>query len=317
MKQHLIKEFLPKGSDRENHESNRYSIYKNPDPQLREEIKNFKIDSSKVTLGWPEKEWTIAEYEGDEVKCTAGRDVKYFPLEEIKRALQNNLEYQRNQKYFPHNYFKKGFGIISFLSKYEGGMTLKKIDLSDGSSLGKFVGATITMNPTKVECYETFYDYEVRKSDNQLYMRASVSGRLMNLYFNDDGDYVNRNYNENLNYYKCEDISPTIVVEHFMKELKKLSKSFIFGGGKYYTEKYCIKPYGHNADENHRETEFGVELHPVRPDGITYKQYRGTTYKLPKKIVEVNSDVLIGDVMNRMPSIMKKLLDLQLEPVNT
>jgi hypothetical protein len=308
MKQHLIKEFLPEDSTRDDHESNRYSIYKNPDPKLRKEIKNFKIDTSKVTLGWPEKEWTILEYEDKEVKCQSGRNIQYFQRSEVNLALKENLEYQRNQKYQPHEYFKKHFGIISHLTKHSGYMSLQKIDMNGAMAKGQLVGMGGNFDPTTVEAYETFYEYKVESRDEEITLSADVSGQMMNIYFDANGDYVNRNYNENLNYYVNEDISPDIVMEYFIRQLKKLGSKLQFANGKYYTPKYCIVPYAYDG-ENSRDIQFGVQLHPVRPDEKSYKQWRGNVIKLPKKLTEVSSKQLIEDVMSKMPPSIKKMFE--------
>jgi hypothetical protein len=90
-----------------------YSVYKNPDSELREKIKNFKPDQAKVTMGWPEKTWDILEWEDKEVKCQSGRNTSYFPIEEIKEALANQEKLERNLKFPAYKHFKDAFGIIS------------------------------------------------------------------------------------------------------------------------------------------------------------------------------------------------------------
>ncbi len=277
-------------------DSNNYSIYTNPDEKLRAEIASFNIPTDVITLGWPEKEWKIIGYEEDEVKCQSGRNISYFPKKEIEQALSSNLEEKRNQKYQAYNYFKNAFGIISFFYDEKGYMKLRKIDLQSAFSTLDMVtpGVTNKVNTMSVQFYNNFYEYEL--SDIELTYREM--GCTLNLYFNSDGDYVNRDYNENLNQYKCEDISPKILYESFKNKILKIGK-LQHCKGKYYTDKYCFIPYFY---EERGEFKLGVEKVPVRDDKKSYQEYSGQPiYKRPAKTDEVNSSHLWETILKLMP----------------
>ena len=66
--------------------------------ELKKKIAAFKIEkSNEVIIGWPEKTWTIEALEGDEYKCTNGKNVHYFSKVEIeeKQKIIFNFLYEK------------------------------------------------------------------------------------------------------------------------------------------------------------------------------------------------------------------------------
>lgn len=295
--------------------SNTFSVYENPDKKLKEEIASFDIDRSKVTLGWPEKEWEILEWEKDEVKCKHGRDISYFKRQEIEEALTENLEDARNKKHQAYQHFKKAFGIISYIKKYNNKIYgLRKIDLSGAIPFGMDEKRMFPINTRSVEFYRTFFDYDLNIGDDSIYLKTSESGCSLNLYFDKNGNYVNRDYNEDFNLYECEDVSPLILFENFEKSIKKL-EGLQYSRGKYYTDKFCYIPY---YNESRGDLELGVEIIPVREDGKSYQKYSGhPIYKRPAKLEYKTSEDLLEDVKSLMTPKFKWLLNLEKELVES
>lgn len=304
MKEYQIKRVLPEGSTYNNY----YTTYRNPDPKLRKEIASFKLPDNKVTLGWPEKEWTIVEYEKDEVKCQSGRNTNYFPIDEVKEALERNLNYKRNQKYQPHKYFKEHFGIISKVYKDKKSLYIQVLDMTDAATIGGFVGIDKSLDPTGVEFYGYFYDVNLEWYDDSIKFNVSKHASSMNIWFNEDGDYVNRDYNQNLNEFKNEGADLKSVLEHWRKNLIKVyGKEIEHLNGKYFINDQCLVPYVY--DNGDRSPEFGIEIYKSEDKGKTYKKWRSLSIKKPKKTEWVNGDHLWNKLMEMMPKQFRNVLE--------
>ena len=83
MKKHYLKK--GGGTTLLGHKDTGYSVYKNPDDKLREEIKNFKGDQTKVTLGWPEKNGTLLSGRKKKLSVKAAEMLATFQLKKLKR----------------------------------------------------------------------------------------------------------------------------------------------------------------------------------------------------------------------------------------
>lgn len=308
MKKHLIHRTK---REKESSYDNTYSTYRNPDEALRKEIQDFKIDETKITLGWPEKDWTIVAYEGDEVKCKSGKNIHYFPLEEVKKAQKENHQYQLNQKYQAYKYFKQHFGIVSELyrDKEYGGVHLTRIDIQSGLSTGSLVGIERDLNPMNVEFYGDEHEYDFRCYGDEIELEVNpYRGTSMNLYFNKDGDYVNRDYNVDLNKYKQNDISPDVVLKAFEEKILSLG-TLQYSHGKYFSRKFCYIPFAYSDENGGRDIKCGVELIPAQ-DEITYKKYRTPAIKLPKKPEKKTGKDLLEHLYSIMPAKMKEAFSI-------
>jgi hypothetical protein len=202
-----------------------YSVYKNPNAELREEIKNFKPDQTKVTMGWPEKTWDIIDWEDKEVKCQNGRNTSYFPINEVKEALKDNEELQRNLKFPAYEYFKQSFGIVSSVEDWGDGKKVSILDLQSHIRMGNY-------NPTSVEHYNFEYEGEL-SSYNELAIELSKGCTSMAIYFNENGDYMNRDYNLNLNNYECKEENLGLILEALRDKILALGE-VMYAKGNYY-----------------------------------------------------------------------------------
>jgi len=302
MKKHLIRE------TKEKDEEERYSTYKNPDAKLRKEIASFKLPCNKVTLGWPEKEWTILEYEKDEVKCRSGRNTNYFPIDEVKEALEENLKYERNQKYQPHKYFKKHFGIVSKIYKHQKSLSINMLDMTDAATVGSLVGMKDLLDPTGVEFYGYFYNIQLDWREDSIKLKVSRHASSMNIWFDENGDYVNRDYNQNLNEFKNEEADLKMVLAYWRKNLiKSYGKEIEHLNGKYYIKDECLVPYIY--DDGDRDPIFGIDIYKSEDKGKTYKKWREKSIKKPKKTEWVNIDHLWNKLMEIMPTNYRDILN--------
>lgn len=287
MKKHLIKQIENKRGDA----GSGYSIYKNPDPVLRKQIAEFKSEKNTITMGWPAVEWEIKKYVKDEVKCVRGKDVKYFPKAEVDEAITETLAYERNQKFQPHQYFKKHFGIVSYLWKAGNDITLVKLDLVKGYGM---LGSDKPVDPLTVQVYDTAYSYEVNDYEG-IILSVEEHPEMMNIYFDADGNYVNRNYNLNLNTYETKDIHQKVVLDFFEKRILSIGK-LEFASGKYFNAKFCYIPF---VDEK----SVGVQRIPVRADKRSYQKQSGyPIYKKPSKTESKTAKELLNHLHELKPA---------------
>ena len=283
---------------------NDFSIFENTNSDLKRKISEFKVSNSdEVKMGWPSKTWKIIEQDGEEVKCQEGRNITYFKLTDIEEALKDKLEYERNQKFKAFEHFKEAFGVISLFRKHEGHMMLRKIDLQNCIGLlGRRINLDLNAESQRVidtrgvEGYDTFYAYELN-SYKGIEISASASGGTLNLFFNSEGNYVNRDYNEDILMYSCEDISPTIIFKEFEKRILAI-KNLNHSKGKYYTDTHCYIPYFY---EERGDLKSGVEIVPIRYDKKTYQHMAGETiYKKPAVLEKSTSKEMLNDIKNKM-----------------
>lgn len=284
--------------------SNSYTTFKNPNDVLKRKISEFKIDQNSVKIGWPRTEWNIVEWESEEVKCMNGRNVSYFPKEKVIDALKEQLEYERNQSFKPHDHFKEAFGVISSYSENGDYAHLLKLDLKGDIP---FVGLDTdkTLDPLRVNFYTTFYDYSLSTYEG-IKLECGESGRSLSLYFNEDGNYVNRDYNLDMVNFECKDISPEIIMKKFEAMILK-AKNLKRSKNIFYNDEFCYVPYSYDERGDH---VLGVEIVPAR-DEKSYQMHSGRTiYKKPKTLVECTSSDLLNEVKGLMTDQFKSLFNV-------
>ncbi len=286
-----------------------YSIFENTNEELRTKIKNFKIDKSKVTLGWPERTWNVSELEGEEYKCTDGKNVQFFPIAKVEKAWEDMHQYSLNQEYPPYKYFKSCFGKLSSTFKDERHYSLKKIDLKEDEqhSIGKG-----ELDPTKVEFYWSFDRYSVYESNDYIEIEATIQrGSSLNLFFNNDGNFVNRDYNENLIDYKIKDVPPSTVLDQLKKMLNNIEGNIEECKGKFYTNKFCYVPYCYYDEADPNTIKLGFDKIPAEDkEGMSYKAYRVPRIKKPKTRNDSNSEAMFQTIIDKFPTIYKEIFNV-------
>lgn len=282
--------------------SDTYTIFNNPNTELKKQISNFKCDTNTVEMGWPSRKWTILEKDGDEYKCQSDRDISYFKVSDVEKNRIEYIEEQRNSKFLAFEHFKSCFGIIT---EYTPNYNLSILDLTDGMSMGRIVGMNTNINTMSVEAYFTQYEYEINKYQ-ELSLKCGVHGQNMCLYFTPYGDFINRDYNINLENYSQDTISPTVI----LNELKTLiynevgEKTLEYSKGIYYTSTHCYVIY-----TSEKNNEFGIEVIPVRHDGKSYQIHSGyTIYKKPAKTVQKTVNELWDELMSALTPLQKCLV---------
>lgn len=288
MKKHYLKKGVGETGLGDKEEG--YSIYKNPDENLREKIKNFKGDETKVSMGWPEETWDIIEWEDKEVKCQRGRNVSYFPIKEVKKALLEQAELQRNLKFPAYKHFKNAFGILSKLIKEKNYWNLNVLNIVDNAKIG------FEFRPMSVEHYRFSYEGELNFQDD-FSLKFQKSCPNMCFYFTSDGDYINRDYNEDLNTFNCEEISMKILLDEFKNKILNLKEVGFFRGNYYIGKRKYQISINREDHELYNEIEFGLY---------------GTEVKAkPKKMEFKSGEDIWNEIEKLIPEDMYKIYNLK------
>jgi hypothetical protein len=271
-------------------DENIYTFLKNINEELKKQILEFKPSDTRVSLGWPAKVWNIKEWEKHEVRCEEGRNIQYFPVNTVKEALKETQLYELNKKFKAFEHFKNTFGIISQLHKTKDQASLSKLNLINGCGL--LGGEIDTLN---VQGYEKFEEYSV-STYKGIAIEYRSYGSMLNLHFDMNGDFVNRDYNLDMHNYVREDISPKVVLNKF-KELILKIKNLKRSNNIYFNDDFRYKPY-YTRKDNFYEIEFGIDAVPAYGQDKYRNDGRGeTVYKKPTKYEETSSEQLYEDIL--------------------
>jgi hypothetical protein len=306
MKEHLINKET--ADDRDG-----YSIYANPNKALKQEIIDFVANyaPTEVTLGWPPKKWEIIEKDGEEYKLQSGRDVKYVSVVEVEETQAENLTTLVNEKFITGQHFHNSFGT---LYKYRDGeyAQLSIMDIKEVAGLTMGIKSERPFNNNDLCVYRTAFEYKIN-TYHALGIEINVHLPMMFLTFTMDGNFKNRNYNENLNSFSNTPVEPKIMLDDLKKRIrKKIGEAELTKaekGTNYFTRDFAFIPYSGVVRGTY---EFGVHIIPSRRDGKSYQNGSGNTiYKLPTKAVTTSVDSLIDDMMARIPDEVMKNFDLE------
>lgn len=279
-------------------EKNAYSIYENPNEELKKKIQSFTIDKTRVEVGFPAKEWEIVEYEGEEVKCKQGKNIHYFTKKEIEEALDYKFKFELNKTFLAYKYFRETYGIISQVREYNGelyGLTV--LDLQGPINLFR---EDADFNTLTVESYGPFCEFDIKHYEGFIIEESNGYYKSMNLYFNKEGDYVNRNYNENLDTYQSGDAPYRVVFNALADYISKFRELKYFRGN-YYVAGKKIKLF-------FREDERSENYYKRR-----YGFYELKSKSIPKKAENRTCEDLLNDIVALFPEDL--LAKFELEPL--
>lgn len=271
------------------------TIYKNIDLDLKKEIANFTCDLNTIPMGFPVEDWTIGEKDGNEYKCINGKNVKYFPIEEVEECRTLHLETMLNKKYLAYKYFKDTYGIIHSYSKNN---KLLILDLTDTI---KFDGINYELNTMSVNSYYHLFNYGI-STYMGIYIKPEVRGINMSLYFTPEGDFINRDYNINLSDFTQEYGEPAVIFDDFKNLIFKEigEKTLEYKNGKYFTNDVCYTL----ADTD----DIGIRFHKrIRDDHYQYRS-GSKIIKKPKKTEIRTKDDLWNHILNTLEPYQKCLL---------
>jgi len=313
MKQHLINKEVAEDSDG-------YSIYANPNKELKQEIIDFVANyaPTEVTIGWPPKKWEIIEKDGADYKLQSGRDTKYVSVIEVEEAKADGLKAAVNETFITGKYFHECFGTLYYYKECDTSPSLHIInitdvvDITDTTKFPNSMMAGTKFTNNDLNCYQSDVEYKM-ETYNEITMKVRPGVCGMFFSFTNDGDFRNRNYNKNLNYFNNTVIDPQIMLENFKNMIRTSigNKLVVKGlkGNNYFTDNMLYIPY---FVDDRGDYKFGVEMIKSRADGISYQECSGyTIYKKPSKTVDVTVDELINHIMSLIPVEVMNFFNLE------
>jgi hypothetical protein len=242
-----------------------HSIYENPNPDLIAEIKKFKSDYVSMFL------------------------------------TSNPKLLKLNLKFDAAKHFKEYFGLL-----YEYNPNNPTyLNILDLKSRHNFFGEGETADYTRPAVYFNLIEYAIRDTYDNFKFYIRCDGTTMGLFFDDFGNFVNRDYNLNLNKYSQTVISPTVILDKYKNDARlKFGESFEFAKNAYYSKDYRIVPYC-------SEHDFGFSIQKKRFDADGYQNHKGEKiYRITTQTVTKTFDELWEHLMTLLPSNFKTLLHL-------
>lgn len=255
MSDYVINTFMESERD-----SSKHTVFENPNKELKAMIMAFNPEINTYEKHFPPSIWDIGEIEDGQYKCTSGKNIQYFDVEEIESYRADKKIRLLNREFPPDKWFKKCFGIVTLLYADDNTLNYKQFDLND---FGKFCLPDDDVDYTSVNFFGTFTEYNLCKYyswHSPIGFKFERSGSsTMSLYFNTDGNFVNRDYNVKLQDYSCTDIS----YEYLLDELQEFvltfkpfdGDEFLYSRGKYYGAEYMYELIDLEYDITRRDDE--------------------------------------------------------------
>lgn len=208
-----------------------------------------------------------------------------------------------NQKFDASKHFIEDFGIVYHHdSSYQ---HLQYLYILAHEYRESFFGSGADSDFTRPAPHFNFSTFSTRTCNGELTFVIHRGGKIMCLYFDEIGNYLNRDYNINLNYFNQVAVSPTLILNDYKEYLKKCFGNIIeYDGKKFYTDKYCF--YSSIGSES-----FGFNYKYVRDCGDGYQNYKGEKIiRKPKKTELKDFDFVWEYLMNLVPTHFKTLLNI-------
>jgi len=260
------------GTDLYENRADTYTIFKNHNKDLVAKIKEL----AKTPFdGSVEGDWgvngKIESEMGDQYICM-GEDGKRFfidksDLESMKKTWILNLI---NKTYPVGKYFNENFGYIF-------GSSIIKVESPEISDDDEF-----SFDGLGSSSYKEI-ELDIYPHNGQISFQTDGDwGSNLFMHFNEEGNYVNRDYNLNL-VEMCKEKTPTL--ENALKEIKKLvpAGGYMRKDNIWYGET-CAIIISTNTDE-HNVFSFSIENHPIRKNN-TYGRTGVKAIKKPKDTIE-------------------------------
>lgn len=258
-------------------ESNTYSTWKNQDDELRKKIVNYPLDD--FIIEWPRAKWNIDSYDGDDVKCVDGRNVKYFTRQEVDTMLKTQKEHNIAGDFNAPGLFLKQFGPLykriiwdnpyNNMEHYREYLTIIEKPFTFNSGVkGDLM--------SYIKEYE--FIYTGSKAEFKLEYRGGY-GTTAFLNFDENGNFSNREYNIPMLQFKQEKVDPADMYAKFKQDFCNLGVITLNQKrNRIFTDEFCYHPYFWNEQNESRFTLQGTK---VQSPGV-YKQYRHKLERFPK-----------------------------------
>jgi len=251
-----------------------YSTFLNKDLDLIQKIKNHpKPTSFKYT--W--EEWTIDSYEGDEVKCLSGKNVRYFSKEEVEEYVKKRFNDEINELYPPQSALVNQFFPLYCYTNYKDKYRNENYENTHISILSSYSNVKAPKN-WNLPRYMKGEDYSLTNKLDQIQFTYSLRGSGCWINYDEDGNFVNRDYNLALKTYNQEKPSFVDLYANLLMYIANLGHVEAGKNAKntFFTQTHCLKFYLNNElNDSKEELNFYIEKLPMREDGVSYKKEYG------------------------------------------
>lgn len=263
-----------------------WSIFENRDAELKRKILEFPaLDEFE---DWPRTKWKIHSYEGDEVKCVSGKNVKYFNKTDIEERLAHERTEKLGETFDPVKSFFEQFGSVHDVQTHkEKDWFVYTVKTLTGGFLPGHEGGLSRMGCVNEQ------ERTLNCTKNGITLKFHDVGVMSFLEFLPNGDFINREYNIPLQRYtqKAPDFSK--MLEMLKKAVKDLGPlEYSEKTKKFYNQSFCYVPSFTKQIAEGRQDPYDMEFEllgiPKRHGKDDYQQYSGDTiFKKPANTVNL------------------------------
>jgi len=267
-----------------------YTIFRNNDAELVKKIKSVTI---------PED--TFKCWEGTSKIESETSDGQYLcKNKKGKSFIISKSEYKSYRKREKLNLINKLYPVSDYFNEHFGYYFGNKIVIVGGSSkgdyddLGKINESTIDFKP--------YFD-----EDGSVSVRACFKSRWVGFHFchfNEDGNYVNRDYNLNLEYHLKQEqvITKDEIIERVSATIPDVRYMYSEQKNTWFTDSFA---YILDIDINEKDKDFRFSLQrvPMKENGKFGKQYT-KQFAMPKRGLVDSSK---SEIMERIIPVINKL----------
>lgn len=326
MKQYVIGTILEQGIITSNDKGDPHTIFLNPNEKRKKEIRETPLPLEiNLDFGWPKDPvWKIDSYEGNEVKCVEGRNVKYINKEEALERQEDAWKQKIEKTYNAQMDFFDIYGTIYLIGW----------DKSVYKSYYKDIMETIDYSSCKNEeeikqmkerakmirndsMFEVHFEYDQPDNFKELYdhdlsLKYSEHWKTFFINYDKEGNFVNRDYNTKIQDYTQEKIPFQTVYDRFKKFILSFGEvGYTEKGNKFFIKDYCMEPYiGHEwRTDTDNPLEFYITFHPrLQGSEGVYKRHRNPSIKRPKNLLFMKSKNFLELLENKyLGEILRKI----------
>jgi hypothetical protein len=269
-----------------------HSVVKNHDKAVLELLKNVSVPRVINRMGL---DWTLEDAVGEEVRGTSGKNVFYFDKKDVDEVLREKRIRAMKKAYHPAKAFNQQYGTLYKTYFRE----VTKDSLYERKHVAFSASVFIGYRESVVENDERLSDWGGYTEDNFGLFRDFESFRLecrrwstlCFLEYDEDGNFVNRDYNVDLPMYTQQAPDFEIMKTEAIKFIEGMEAT-IASGNVFFGENFCYDAFFYNSGDD--ETEFRIERIPFRnmgKNGPEFQKGRGAKiYKLGKNYEQVTKD---------------------------
>ncbi len=299
MKQHFIKKH---NSDKEAEEYG-YTEFEIPDKDIHNAIlEHVKTIDTKTFKGdfFEEGVWTIVEDKGDKIKCTnTDGEVKNMRKSTVEIYLREKVLESIEEKFPVTEFFPKIYGKLFYRQAEKGYISVSTLDL-------KGINDFLSGGPSSVRAFEETQDMSIHvEKNNYISLTARKGGETMSVYFNANGNLMNRDYNLDMSLYEQGEYDTKEIVDMFFDALKEI------GDVETNTKGSVFFVPGFAIEIEYVDRKEGLVMQWIKGEGDTYKRPGYKAIKKPKTAKKLTSDEFVELIKNSIPDSMKEVLKIQ------